>query len=95
MIFLFLSSFNLLKPLFTLFGFLAIPCAVYYASPSIGLPGLLQLGFILLAVGVRLWRFRSMKLSLSMRFQVALITYLQATLISNVIAFALIPDLLH
>ncbi len=95
MLYLFLAYFNLSKPLFAIFGFLAIPWAVFYAKPSIGLPGLLQLGFILLVIGVRLWRFRSKKPSLSMRFQIVLITYLQATLISNVIAFALIPDRLH
>ena len=95
MIFLFLAYFNLSKPLFTIFGFLAIPWAVFYANPGIGIPGVLQLGFILLVIGVRLWRLRSIKLPLSMRFQIVLINYLQATLISNVITFALIRDRLH
>lgn len=89
-----LSSINFSKPLFKMFGFMVVPWTLFNRGPGIGIPGFLQLGFILLMIAAGLWRFRSVKAPISMRAQLVLLAYLAATLISNVVALFFIPHLL-
>ncbi len=84
---------HLSKIVFAVLYFAAVPWVILDEGPALGIHGCLQLGFILLAIVLSLWRYS--KLSAFERFQNSAIAYLAATLISNILAVMLIPHLLH